>query len=272
MRTATLVVLAVVAAAAVSSRVYGLQTGAHLSSQDHRPDYVGPANASSADVPVILAGDNLTSDAATGGTTAEIPQAEKQTDPDAQPAPEESTFGDPVTTSTDSSPDSQQVDDGAQGEMPSRVYSLQDFVNQGMEESPLGVELREDCSRLDDREKVCGLAVLEVRRGSPADQAGIKSYTALTHDLLDGASVAAALVFPPAIVAVAVLDQSGIGESFDLVIGVDGRRVRHVLDFEDLTSNLRPGDILYLTIVRSGKRLQIPVHVPAETVNAAAVN
>jgi S1-C subfamily serine protease len=102
-----------------------------------------------------------------------------------------------------------------------------------------------------------------VRSGSPADQAGIKRYTALTHDLLDGASVAAALVFPPAIVAVAVIDQSGIGETFDLVIGVDGRRVRHILDFEDLTSNVRPGDTVYLTVVRAGKRVQVPVQIPA---------
>ena len=152
--------------------------------------------------------------------------------------------------------------------MPPHVYSLQDFVNQGLDESPLGVELREDCSRLKSEEKVCGLAVLGVRNGSPADKAGIKRYTALTHDLLDGASIAAALVFPPAIVAVAVIDQSGIGETFDLVIGVDGRRVRHILDFQDLTANVRPGDILYLTVVRAGKRMQIPVHVPADATTA----
>ena len=63
--------------------------------------------------------------------------------------------------------------------------------------------------------------------------------------------------------AVAVIDQSGIGESFDLIIGVDGRRVRHILDFQDLTSNVRPGDTVYLTIVRGGRRVQLPVQLPA---------
>jgi S1-C subfamily serine protease len=123
--------------------------------------------------------------------------------------------------------------------------------------------VREDCSKLASNEKVCGLAVLDVRQGSPADRAGVKRYTALTHDLLDGASVAAALVFPPAIVAVAVIDDSGIGETFDLVIGVDGRRVRHILDFQDVTSEVRAGDTVYLTIVRAGKRIQLPVTIPA---------
>jgi S1-C subfamily serine protease len=46
------------------------------------------------------------------------------------------------------------------------------------------------------------------------------------------------------------------------VIGVDGRRVRHILDFQDLTSNVRPGDTVYLTIVRAGKRVQLPVQIP----------
>jgi hypothetical protein len=283
MRTASWVVLAVLATVASVSQAHGLD--ASSADLNGLSSYARPADAASACAPMVLAGDNSVSDPVTAerlgnglpasGATAEIPQAD--TPSDSSPAQDQANPNDqssPVdpATSADNAQDAQTAEDAAETEMPSRVYSLQDFVNQGMEESPLGVELREDCTRLDDHEKVCGLAVLEVRHGSPADQAGIKSYTALTHDLLDGASVAAALVFPPAIVAVAVIDQSGIGESFDLVIGVDGRRVRHILDFEDLTSNVRPGDILYVTIVRKGKRMQIPVHVPTEPVNAAAAN
>ncbi len=194
------------------------------------------------------------------GATAEISPADNQ---EPAPAPEQATATDP-NADPDASPDQVQNED-AESELPPHVYSLQDFVNQGVDESPLGIEVREDCSKLQTSQRVCGLAVLDVRHGSPADKAGIKRYTALTHDLLDGASVAAALVFPPAIVAVAVIDQSGIGESFDLVIGVDGRRVRHILDFQDLTANVRPGDTVYLTIVRSGKRVQLPVQIPAGT-------
>ena len=130
-----------------------------------------------------------------------------------------------------------------------------------MDESPLGVELREDCSRLKRRRRCAGWRCSRCATAAPPTRPASSRYTALTHDLLDGASVAAALVFPPAIVAVAVIDQSGIGETFDLVIGVDGRRVRHILDFQDLTANVRPGDILYLTMVRAGKSMQIPVHV-----------
>lgn len=253
MRTAALILFAVLTTAALGSRGDCLEPGAT------------PASAADSAAPDAVAADRLGNGLPASGPTAEIPPAENQpkTEPaEASPTQEQNSPGD-AATNADSDPDQQQGDDSTQTDLPPHVYSLQDFVNQGVEDSPLGVELREDCSKLKSDEKVCGLAVLDVHQGSPADKAGIKRYTALTHDLLDGASVAAALVFPPAIIAVAVIDESGIGESFDLVIGVDGRRVRHILDFQDLTSNVRPGDTVYLTIVRAGKRMQVPVQVPS---------
>ena len=270
MRTATLIFVAVLTAAALGPRAYCLEPA-----EDARPwlrhdKSVGAASA----VPIVIAGDNtpdaVAADALGNGlpatsATVEIPAADK--DPDAvEAAPAQEQDQNPnsadAVSAPDSSPDQQQTDDATQ-ELPPHVYSLQDFINQGLDDSPLGIELREDCTRLQTHERICGLAVLDVRNGSPADKAGVKRFTALAHDLLDGASVAAALVFPPAIVAVAVIDQSSIGETFDLLIGVDGRRVRHILDFQDLTSNVRPGDTVYLTIVRAGKRVQLPVRIPA---------
>jgi hypothetical protein len=276
MRTATVIFAAVLTAAALGPAAYGAEPaeGAAMGS-----DRVGFAAASAAPLvaaPLVVAGDNAPDPVAADalgnglpatGATAEIPPAEPQTDPDAAPAEEQlapdaaTGAGNPSANTENSQEETE--DDDSHEELPPRVYSLQDFVNQGVDESPLGIEVREDCSKLATNEKVCGLAVLDVRNGSPADKAGIKHYTALTHDLLDGASVAAALVFPPAIVAVAVIDDSDIGETFDLVIGVDGRRVRHILDFQDVTSEVRAGDTVYLTIVRGGKRLQLPVTIPA---------
>jgi PDZ domain len=262
MRTATLIFVAVLTAAAWFRPLTAWSSPtAPARRADRRLSRTDPA------APIVLAGDG---DPAAGerlddglpatGATAEIPPAEKDNDPDATQTQDQ--YAPDAETGADTTQDDQQADD-PQTELPPRVYSLQDFVNQGIDESPLGIEVREDCSKLASNEKVCGLAVLDVRQGSPADRAGVKRYTALTHDLLDGASVAAALVFPPAIVAVAVIDDSGIGETFDLVIGVDGRRVRHILDFQDVTSEVRAGDTVYLTIVRAGKRIQLPVTIPA---------
>jgi len=288
MRTATAIFVAVLTAAAVGPRAYGLESRSKAVALPVRLPSSGKSGPVAGSAPIILAGDSsspdpVAADALGGGLPAsgptdEIPAAPNQQnqvnqgdalDP-SQPA-DHAAAGD-QNSNADPTQDPQQLDDAVESDVPPHVYSLQDFINQGVEESPLGVELREDCSKLDSSERVCGLAILEVRKDSPAALAGIRSYTALPHYLLDGATVAAALVFPPAIIAVALVDQSGIGESFDLVIGVDGRRVRHILDFQDLTSNVRPGDILYLTIVRSGKRMQIPVHVPSDSNVTAARN
>lgn len=186
-------------------------------------------------------------------STTEVPSTLSQAPPAAQATGSAASPGD-STPSVDSSAE--------QEPLPPNIASLQDFLAQGAAESPLGLELHQECIELAGQE-VCGLAVLGVRPGSPAAKAGIQPYHALTHHLLDGATVAAALFFPPAIMAIGIIDSTHIGESFDLIIGIDGERVRNVVDFEDLTGNLRPGDIVYVMIVRSGKRLQIPVHLPA---------
>jgi hypothetical protein len=266
MRSARLIIVAVAALAVLRTNAYCLESTdsagrAHLRSS-------APSSSKTVELAADSTPDPITAEALgnglpASGPTAEIPSTEKETEPpDASAGQDPAGIPDPPSTA-DSSSDQQQTDDDPQPDLPPHVYSLQDFINQGIDDSPLGMELREDCTKFESHEKVCGLAVLDVRNGSPADNAGVKRYTALTHDLLDGASVAAALVFPPAIVAVAVIDQSGIGESFDLIIGVDGRRVRHILDFQDLTSNVRPGDTVYLTIVRAGRRVQLPVQVPS---------
>jgi S1-C subfamily serine protease len=77
-----------------------------------------------------------------------------------------------------------------------------------------------------------------------------------------GASVVSgAMVFPPAIGALSIVERGRTGESFDLIIGVDGQRIRYIPHFQAAISNLRDGDVIYLTLVRDGKRLQMPMRI-----------
>ena len=72
----------------------------------------------------------------------------------------------------------------------------------------------------------------------------------------------AAVVFPPAVMAVAMLaSQRDHAESCDLIIAVDGTRVRNTVDLVDALQDIRTGDAVYLTIVRQGQRKQVVVHV-----------
>lgn len=131
--------------------------------------------------------------------------------------------------------------------------------------SPIGLELREARRTLKSGEEADGLLITEVTKGSPAAIAGLHAYSRGIHNALTGAMIAAALVFPPAIIGVPLLDYTEVGESYDLIIGVDGVRVTDFLDFQDRMRDLKPGEIVYLSVVRDGRRHQFRVDVPIGT-------
>ncbi len=146
-----------------------------------------------------------------------------------------------------------------------RFADLDQFVtNDDVYQSPIGALLQHNCVQLATRQLVCGLAVLEVRPGSAAAMAGIRPYSGLVHTLLGATVVGASMFFPPAFAAIGLVDNNHVGEKFDLIIGVDGRRVHAISDFQSALAEARLGDILYVTIVRNGKRLQLPIRVTAQ--------
>jgi hypothetical protein len=132
-------------------------------------------------------------------------------------------------------------------------------------ESPIGALLQHNCTELTHHQVACGLAILEIRPGSPAATAGMRPYSGLVHTLLGATVMSAAMVFPPAIVGLGLVEDSHVGESYDLIIGVDGRRIHSIPDFQDAISNARIGDLIYLTLVRGGKRLQIPIRITQQS-------
>jgi PDZ domain len=148
------------------------------------------------------------------------------------------------------------------------LHSLNEFMNQ-TDSSPIGLELREDRRTLNSGEQAEGLLITKVDAGSPAAEAGLRAYSTAAHSVMDGAAMAAAMLFPPAVLAVALLDQTHVGETYDMIIGVDGRRITNYLDFEEQMRDVKPGDLVYLSIVRDGKRMQVRVEVP-KTASAAS--
>jgi len=70
------------------------------------------------------------------------------------------------------------------------------------------------------------------------------------------------MAFPPAIILLPAFASLPIGRDGDLIIAVDGSRVTNVVDFEDDIRDAQPGEILYLTVVRAGARLQLRVFIP----------
>lgn len=138
-----------------------------------------------------------------------------------------------------------------------------------MQISEIGAELVEAQHRIDSGRVADGLLVVRVVRGSPADKAGLRAFHRTTHAVLTGATLAAAMVFPPAILALPVIEYTRVGESYDMIIGIDGMRVTNFIDFEDEMRKARPGEIIYLSVIRNGKRIQIRVPIPSTTQTAS---
>jgi S1-C subfamily serine protease len=128
--------------------------------------------------------------------------------------------------------------------------------------SPLGIDVRAAARKLKSGEEKVGLLVVAVTSGGPADKAGLRALHHRMKSALEVASIAGAFFFPPAVMLVPILESTSVGESSDLIVAVDGFRVTDVLDFEDCMRDAKPGEIVYLSLVRDGVRIQLPVALP----------
>ncbi|MGA8644073.1 MAG: PDZ domain-containing protein [Candidatus Binatus sp.] len=95
-----------------------------------------------------------------------------------------------------------------------------------------------------------GLEVLTVDPNSPAAQAGLQPRSGMTAI---GAAVTTLTGILPggSILSSKALATSGaMGQGGDLIVAVDDKRVRDQSDLENAMSQLKPGDTMYLTVIR----------------------
>jgi len=121
-----------------------------------------------------------------------------------------------------------------------------------------------------------GLEIVSVDPNSPAWRSGLngrKSPSAVGA----AAATAGALLGPLELAVLPLLSRAGqLGTDGDLIVAVDDHRVRSQLDLEDELAKLKPGDTMYLTVIRplpggNHKTMKIAVKVgkPAETMAEA---
>ena len=95
-----------------------------------------------------------------------------------------------------------------------------------------------------------GLEVLTIDPNSPAAQAGLQARSGMTAI---GAAVSTLTGILPggSILSSKALATSGaMGQGGDLIVAVDDKRVRDQSDLENAMSRLKPGDTMYLTVIR----------------------
>jgi len=95
-----------------------------------------------------------------------------------------------------------------------------------------------------------GLEVLTIDPNSPAAHAGLQARSGMSAV---GAALSTLTGIVPggSLLANKALATSGaMGQGGDLIVAVDGNRVRDQSDLENAMSQLKPGDTMYLTVIR----------------------
>jgi len=155
------------------------------------------------------------------------------------------------------------------GMPPEQLKALQEFDSEGELSSPFGMQLREAKRSLKTGEEADGLLITAVTKGSPAAAVGLRPYTHTVHDAIAAAAMVGAVFSGGlSVVVIPAIDYMQVGESYDMIIGVDGSRVTNFLDFQDRMRDLQPGEVVYLSVLRDGKRVQVTLPVPANRLQA----
>ena len=108
-----------------------------------------------------------------------------------------------------------------------------------------------------------GLEVLTVDPNGPAAQAGVHAQSGVSAM---GAAVTTLSSFLPggSLIANKALESSGaMGQYGDLIVAIDDKRVRDQSDLETAMSRLKPGDTMYLTVIRANGTHETGPHPPA---------
>ncbi|QDT72179.1 S1C family serine protease [Lacipirellula limnantheis] len=111
--------------------------------------------------------------------------------------------------------------------------------------------VRADIGIINVMETKDGLVIRQVAEDGPAAQAGLRGGRVVMQQLKRGGFV---LAEKP------VLDYS----QADRVVAIDGEELRTGVQFQDKLWSHRPGDVVTLTVVRSGERVDVPVKLRAD--------
>ncbi len=95
-----------------------------------------------------------------------------------------------------------------------------------------------------------GLEVLTIDPNSPAAHAGLQARSGMTAIGAAVSTLSGILPFGAVLSNKALSTTGAMGQGGDLIVAVDDKRVRDQSDLENAMARLKPGDTMYLTVIR----------------------
>jgi S1-C subfamily serine protease len=126
----------------------------------------------------------------------------------------------------------------------------------------LGIEVINGVGSLKGGHPFSGVEIIRAFPSSPVAAAGLQGRSDKVQTVITLGLMAGSMFFPPAMFGVMALQQSGIGQSHQLIIAVDGQRTRDLFDLGQALQETKAGEIVYLTVVSGGRRAQVRVALP----------
>ena len=127
----------------------------------------------------------------------------------------------------------------------------------------LGIHVFNTRGALVSGQLVRGVGVDVVDPAGPAYEAGIRApHVRKARAAAEAGLIAlifgGAMFFPPVIMVIPLMNPMEFRE-FDVILAVDAQRTHDVFEFQDSLRNIKPGELVYLTVLREGKREEIHV-------------
>jgi S1-C subfamily serine protease len=123
----------------------------------------------------------------------------------------------------------------------------------------LGITATNGVAQLKNGPSVRGVKVCSATPRGPGAIVGLRSKQVAASALLTAGFLAAAVLFPPAVLGAVAVETLNIGQSYDLILAVDGQRTHNLNELRGALTGTATGQLSYLVVLRGGQRKNLVV-------------